>query len=87
MNSHFRLPSSDSPIKLEHAFLNFEINQEMINKPLYVFFRALNFSSEEKTISKEEGCLSLFIEAEFRSVASAGKYIICKDDSELLPNK
>lgn len=55
MNSHLKLPSG-TPVKLEHAYLNFLVTEDKLYTPLYVFFRTLNFTGEGESNSKGEGC-------------------------------
>lgn len=65
MNSHLRL-SSGTPAKLEYSSLSFTVHEEHVDKPLYVFFRALNFTDDGTGHAAAEGCLTLFMEVEFR---------------------
>lgn len=65
MNRHLTLPSG-SHVKLEHAQLSFEVTQEHAGNPLYVFFRALNFSDNGASHREREGCLALYMEIEFK---------------------
>jgi hypothetical protein len=51
----------------------------MLHRPLYVFFRALNFTDDGASQKASEGCLALFIEAEFRE--DSGK---CKNNHALI---
>jgi hypothetical protein len=72
MNRHLVLPGG-SAAKLEYAALSFEVEAEQAQKPLYVFFRALNFTEGGGTqsgSSGREGCLALYLEVEFQ--ASSG---------------
>lgn len=80
MNSHLRL-SSGTPAKLEHTSLSFEVEDEHVKKPLYIFFRALNFSDDGTGHRAAEGCMTLFLEAEYRARRSE-----CLHDSELRPS-
>lgn len=66
MNTHLEL-AGGIPAKLEYAAASFEVKQDHVGKPLYIFFRALNFSEEGQEHKSTEGCLTLFIEAEFRT--------------------
>jgi len=66
MNSHLRL-GSGTPAKLEQASLYFEVEEEHLKKPLYIFFRALNFTDDGTGHRANEGCLTLFLEAEYRA--------------------
>jgi len=44
------------------------VNKEHLEKPLYIFFRALNFTDEDGAGHKDrEGCLALYIELEFKA--------------------
>jgi len=82
MNSHFRVPGSGTAVKLEHAYLNFRLTDEHLNRPHYVFFRALNFTESATEGQKEDsGCLSMYIEAEFRADEPP-----CFRDQSLEPN-
>jgi hypothetical protein len=45
MNRHLILPSG-TEAKLEYAAISFEVRPERAHKPLYVFFRALNFTDD-----------------------------------------
>lgn len=45
MNRKMMLPGARA-IKLEYAEVSFEVTEERIGKPLYVFFRALNFTDD-----------------------------------------
>jgi len=67
MNRHLEL-SGGRPAKLEYAAVTFEVTKDLVEKghPVYVFFRALNFSDDGTGHKAAEGCLTLFIEAEFR---------------------
>lgn len=65
MNSHMRL-SSGTPAKLEYASLSFLVKEEHLEKPLYIFFRALNFTDDGTGHKANEGCLTLYMEAEFK---------------------
>jgi hypothetical protein len=65
MNRHLELPRGNR-LKMEYASLSFEVKEEHLYKPLYVFFRALNFT-EDLDGPKTEGCLALYLEVEFRS--------------------
>jgi hypothetical protein len=80
MNSHLRL-GSGTPAKLEHASLSFEVEEEHLKKPLYIFFRALNFSDDGSGHRASEGCLTLFLEAEYRAQRSE-----CRHDPALSPS-
>jgi hypothetical protein len=73
--------ASGTPAKLEHASLTFEVTDEHLQKPLYIFFRALNFSDDGTAHRANEGCLTLFLEAEFR--AQPGH---CRHDPALSPS-
>lgn len=66
MNAHLRLPLG-LPAKLEHAYLNVDIEQSNLDAPLYIFFRALNFSDDGEGHESSEGCLSLYMEIEFNT--------------------
>lgn len=55
------------PAKLEHAYLNVDIEQSNLDAPLYIFFRALNFSDDGEGHESSEGCLSLYMEIEFNT--------------------
>lgn len=50
MNRHMLLPSGTGA-KLEYAALSFDVADDHIDKPLYVFFRALNFTVEGNGIT------------------------------------
>jgi len=80
MNRHLSL-SGDRHIKLEYAQVHFEVGTQHLNRPLYVFFRALNFTDDGAGHRASEGCLALFIEAEFRE--DSGK---CKNNHALVPS-
>ena len=80
MNSHLRL-GSGTPAKLEHASLSFEVEEEHLKKSLYIFFRALNFSDDGSGHRAGEGCLTLFLEAEYRAHRSE-----CRHDPALSPS-
>ena len=60
MNSHMRL-SSGTPAKLEYASLSFLVKEEHLEKPLYIFFRALNFTDDGTGHKANEGCLTLYM--------------------------
>lgn len=60
MNRHLLL-SNNLPVKLEYASLTYQVEERDVGKSFYVFFRALNFTEEQGN----EGCSTLFIEAEF----------------------
>jgi hypothetical protein len=76
--------SRDTPVKLEYAEVSLEITEEKLNKPLYVFFRALNFTDDEDRGHKQsEGCLALYLEAEFNAHPEQAKH--CNDDERLEP--
>lgn len=79
MNQHLRL-ASGTPAKLEHASLSFEVAEEHLHKPLYIFFRALNFSDDGSGHRAREGCLTLFLEAEYMARKSE-----CRHDPALPP--
>jgi hypothetical protein len=81
MNRHLTLPRGQAA-KLEYAALTFEATQDHLSRPLYIFFRALNFTDDEGAGHKAaEGCLSLYIEAEFRSTSTK-----CKNSPALEPS-
>lgn len=63
MNRHLEVRNQQ--FKLEYSSLSFEITEDLESKPLYIFFRALNFTDNGAGTVKE-GCLSLYLEAEFR---------------------
>jgi hypothetical protein len=66
MNRHLTLPNGRTG-KLEYASLTFETREEHLSRPLYIFFRALNFTDDDGEGHKAmDGCLALFLEAEFR---------------------
>lgn len=65
MNTHLRL-ASGTPVKLEYASLAFHIQEHHLNKNMYIFFRALNFTDDGTGHKANEGCLTLYLEAEFR---------------------
>ena len=66
MNRHLTLPNSRTA-KLEYASLSFEVTQEHVSRPLYVFFRALNFTDDDgEGHAAMDGCLALYLEVEFR---------------------
>lgn len=74
MNRHLTLPGGRTA-KLEYAALTFEATQDHLSRPLYVFFRALNFTDDDGEGHKAaDGCLALFLEAEFRSSPSVCKH-------------
>lgn len=81
MNSHLRLPGGQ-PAKLEHAALSFQVDEEHVNRPLYVFFRALNFTDDGDGRTAGEGCLTVFLEAEYRAEPSK-----CLHDPALEPSR
>jgi len=81
MNAHLRL-SSGTPVKLEHASLSLEVLEEHLSKSLYIFFRALNFTDDGSGHKAGEGCLTLYLEAEYRSQRSE-----CRDDPVLQPSE
>jgi len=39
--------SGQRAIKLEYAEISFEVTEERKEKPLYIFFRALNFTDDD----------------------------------------
>lgn len=80
MNHHLRL-ASGTPAKLEHASLTFEITDEHLEKPHYIFFRALNFTDDGTSHKASEGCLTLYLEAEFRAQPTQ-----CRHDPALNPS-
>lgn len=88
MNSHLKLPSG-TPVKLEHAYLNFIVEEDHLYTPLYIFFRTLNFTYEGESNSKGEGCQTVFIESEFRATSknNNGPFTPCLNDPVLEPNK
>lgn len=55
--------SGGRPAKLEYASLSFDVEQDHVDRPLYFFFRTLNFTEDGQ--SQTEGCISLYMEAEF----------------------
>ena len=69
MNRHLELPGG-MPAKLEYASLSFEVTKEHLSNPLFVFFRALNFTEGDNGHKATEGCLAIYIEAEFRPQAN-----------------
>jgi hypothetical protein len=73
MNRHLELPRGNR-MKMEYASLSFEVKEEHLWKPLYIFFRALNFT-EDLNGDNTEGCLALYLEIEFRAAS-----IECKHD-------
>lgn len=77
MNSHLRL-SSGTPAKLEYAALSFKVLEEHLDKPLYIFFRALNFTDDGTGHAAAEGCLTLYMEAEFKQSMQS-----CRSDPHL----
>ena len=80
MNRHLTL-SGERHIKQEYAQVHFQVESQMLHKPLYVFFRALNFTDDGAGHKASEGCLALYIEAEFRE--DSGK---CKNNHALAPS-
>ena len=73
MNRHLTLPGGRTA-KLEYAAVTFEATEDHLSRPLYVFFRALNFTDDDGEGHKAaDGCLALFLEAEFRSSPSTCK--------------
>lgn len=83
MNRHLILPSG-SQVKLEYATLSFEVSNEHLHKPLYVFFRALNFTDDGSGHHGREGCLALYLEAEFRSaVPDCGRHASLQPSSQV----
>jgi hypothetical protein len=64
--------------QLKFADISFEVTNEHLEKQFYIFFRALNFTINDEEETKAQGCLSLFIEAEFRP-----ENLECKHNSEL----
>ena len=81
MNRHLTTPQG-TKVKLENAALSLTIESQYIGKPLYVFFRALNFTDTEGESHRDKaGCLTLYIESEFRTQDNeCGRY------SQLQPN-
>lgn len=80
MNRHLTLPGGRKA-KLEYAALTFEAKSEHLSKPLYIFFRALNFTDDDGAGHEAaDGCLALYLEAEFR--ASTPK---CKHNPAIQP--
>jgi len=73
MNRHLELPRGNR-LKMEYAALSFEVKEEHLWRPLYVFFRALNFT-EDFDAGGTEGCLALYLEIEFRAAE-----VECKHD-------
>jgi len=73
MNRHLELPGGKQA-KLEYAALSFEVKKEHLSNPLYVFFRALNFTDDGEAHKAAEGCLAIYMEAEFRPQASECKH-------------
>jgi len=69
MNRHLVL-SGGRPAKLEYTSLAFEVGHEHLDGPLYVFFRALNYTDNDEAHRATEGCLALFIEAEFNPIGT-----------------
>jgi hypothetical protein len=65
MNRHLELPRGIEA-KLEYAALSFEVTKDHLADPLYIFFRALNFTDDGAGHKAAEGCLALYMEAEFR---------------------
>lgn len=66
MNRHLILPAG-TETKLEYAAVTFEVSQEHLQQPLYVFFRALNFTDDVSGPAGREGCLAMYLEVEFQS--------------------
>lgn len=57
-----------------------------MGKPLYIFFRALNFTDDDDRSHKSsEGCLALYLEAEFNAHPDQASH--CNEDPELEPNR
>jgi len=70
MNSHYRLPNGRE-LKMEHATLSYEVPRALLDKDLYVFVRALNFTDEDGINHKSsDGCLALFMEIEYRAAVA-----------------
>ena len=80
MNTHLEF-AGGRHAKLEYAAMSFEVTSEHLSTPLYVFFRALNFTDDGKAHKASEGCLALYVEAEFRPQASE-----CKHSEALAPS-
>jgi hypothetical protein len=81
MNSHYRLPSGKS-LKLEQATVSYEVTQQHIDQPLYIFVRALNFTDEDGSGHKSsDGCLALYFEIEYRASSHE-----CYNDPTLSPD-
>jgi len=73
MNRHLELPGG-RPAKLEYAALSLEVTKEHLSNPLYIFFRALNFTDDGQGHKAAEGCLAIYMEAEFRPQANECKH-------------
>ena len=83
MNRHLILPSGSSA-KLEYAALTFELEEEHVQKPLYVFFRALNFTDDGSGHQGREGCLALYLEVEFQaSTGTCGNHPSLQPSSQI----
>lgn len=83
MNRHLELPGG-SEAKLEYAALSFEVTKEHLSDPLYVFFRALNFTDAGDGHKAAEGCLALYMEAEFRPHPSDCKHNAALESSSVI---
>ena len=81
MNRHLELPRGNR-LKMEYAALSFEVKEEHLWKPLYIFFRALNFT-EDFDGDHTEGCLALYLEIEFRSAAYDCKHDENRQSTEI----
>jgi len=80
MNSHLRL-SSGTPVKLEYTSLSFKVLEEHLQRNLYIFFRALNYTDDGTGHKAGEGCSTLYVEAEFRQSEP-----VCRNDPNLHPS-
>jgi len=80
MNRHLVLPRG-TEAKLEYAAVSFEVSNDQQDAPLYIFFRALNFTDTADSASAKDGCLALYIEMEFRSSP-----VECQRSQSLKPN-
>ena len=69
MNAHYRLPNKKT-LKLEQASVSYEITQQHIDEPMYIFVRALNFTDEDGSGHRSsDGCLALYFEIEYRAAS------------------
>ena len=63
----FKLGKTSNHVGMDFAVLEFEIDKELVDEPLLIYFRGVNATHDED-LYEPELCSELFIEIEFRAI-------------------